>query len=235
MQAQRQAAATWKLATVDAKGIVHCETAGWTCATSFLSVAGTDAGLARYTARINALLDELRGQAKGKNQEPVFIVTPYVPFLAWCHRGHEGHERDKEGKAEKENQVISRRAITLEESPDRFYQALGISRAMAAYQKASESRWWYQTPDGIYWCRISGTTQLAAAALKADTLTPAHDRVLADYTDRINAILGEAAKGKTSPEQVLSLLVTKKGLLLAWSQDDNSTGPLPKGSITAKD
>lgn len=164
MQAQRQAAATWKLATVDAKGIVHCETAGWTCATSFLSVAGTDAGLARYTARINALLDELRGQAKGKNQEPVFIVTPYVPFLAWCHRGHEGHERDKEGKAEKENQVISRRAITLEESPDRFYQALGISRAMAAYQKASESRWWYQTPDGIYWCRISGTTQLAAAA-----------------------------------------------------------------------
>jgi hypothetical protein len=115
-----------------------------------------------------------------------------------------------------------------------FYQALGISRAMASYQK-TESRWWYQTPDGIYWCRISGNTQLAAALLKADMLTPAHDQLLADYTDRINAILEEAAGGKTSPEQVLSLLVTRQGLLLAWSRNDDSTGPLPPGSITAHD
>jgi len=217
---QGQSTVTWKLATVDAKGIVHCETAGWTCATSFLSVSGNDAELAKYTVRINALLDELRDQDKGKNREPVFIVTPYVPFLAWCQRGHE--------------MVLPKKAITLEENPDGFYQALGISKAMASYQK-TESRWWYQTPDEIYWCRISGNTQLAAALLRADTLTPSHDRMLADYTDRINAILDEAAKRKPIPENVLSLLVTQKGLLLAWSRDDNGTGPLPKGSVTAHD
>ncbi|OGG49810.1 MAG: hypothetical protein A3F84_28455 [Candidatus Handelsmanbacteria bacterium RIFCSPLOWO2_12_FULL_64_10] len=228
---QAQNAATWKLATVDAKGIVHCEKDGWTCATSFLSVAGTDAGLARYTARINALLDELRDQAKNKNLEPVFVVTPYVPFLAWCRCKD---KEDKEGKEGKEDRGVSERAIALEESPDRFYQTLGISRAMASYQK-TESRWWYQTPDGIYWCRISGNTQLAAALLRADMLTPSHDQLLADYTNRINAILEEAAGGKSAPEQVLSLLVTRKGLLLAWSQNDNGTGPLPKGSITAHD
>jgi hypothetical protein len=219
-QKQSGGTVTWRLATVDAKGMVHCETAGWNCATSFLVADRNDAELAKYTVRINALLAELRDQNKDKTREPVFIATPYVPFLAWCRRG--------------DKVVSSEQAITLKDSPDRFYLALGISKAMARYKNA-ESRWYYQTPDGVYWCRINGTTQLAAALLNADTLTPSHDRMLADYTNRINAILVEAAKHRSAPDRVLSLLVTPEGLLLAWSRDDNGTGPLPKGSITSHD
>jgi hypothetical protein len=233
-QEQNRSKVTWKLATVDEKKIVHCEKDGWDCATSFLTAARNQPDLARYAVQINSLLDELRAQNKDKNREPVFIATPYAPFLAWCRRRERtASAADGVTVPPTGNDRLSKgQAITRKDAPDAFYKALGISQSLARY-KNTESRWYYQTPDGVYWCRISGDTQLVASLLRADTLTPSHDSVMADYTNRINAILDEATKHKQNPKHVLSLLVTPDGLLLAWSQDDNSTGPLPKGSVVS--
>src|SRR5438128_2261809 len=114
-QEQNRSTVTWKLATIDDKKIVHCEKDGWDCATSFLTTARNQPDLVKYGTQINSLLDELRVQSKDKGREPVFIATPYAPFLAWCRRGESAASAEK-GKPSKDQR------ITRKDDPDKFYR-----------------------------------------------------------------------------------------------------------------
>ena len=205
-------------------GIVHCSGRGSTCAVFRLVNAKRlspfhDAELEGYTNRVNAILDELSAKNNDASHELRFILTPYAPFLVWCRSDA--------------TMEVPKGAITPEDNPSRFYQALGISASLDSYRPKA-TRHWVGTNYGVA-CYQGGKSQEVGRLLNAASLSPAHDRVLEDYTNRINSILDQAAKSRKGLKLQLSLLVTPRGLFLAWSEDDDTGGPLPKGAITADD
>jgi hypothetical protein len=200
--------------------IVTCKGKGNRCAVLRLVKAKKlspfhDAGLAQCTDAINTILDEIIAKNRVPTRHPHFLVTPYAPFLAWTRETPD---------------AIDERGITLEADPARFYQGLGTS--VESYRE-KPARFWYCIGGSKIACKKGGDTQLAGRLLNADRLSGIHDAELKGYTDRLNSVFDRYAKGNRNPGQNLSLLVTPKGLFLAWSGDDDSEGQIPRGAITA--
>jgi len=201
--------------------IVSCVGPGKTCAVLRLVTAKRvtpfhDANLVKCTAGVNALLDEIRTGNSDPSRHACFIVTPYAPFLAWSRSVPD---------------LRFESAITLTAAPDRFYQTAGI--ALGALRQ-KPIRFWYCIGGSAVGCKKGGDTQIVAQCLKAERPSLIHDARLAEYTDRINALLTSYDRNNRNPTRRLCLLVTPKGLFLAWSTDDDREGPPPRGAVTAE-
>jgi hypothetical protein len=211
------------LVEYEGKTIVKCEGKGKSCAVLRLVKAKVlspihPAALATCTEGINAILDELIAKNTVRSRHPALIVTPYAPFLAW---------------AQTAAAPGTGREITLENNPDRFYQGLGIS--VAAF-KPKPTRFWYCIGGGAnVGCKKGGNTQIVARFFTAERPSPIHDATLAEYTNRINAVLDRCDKATRTARVGLSFLVTPLGLFLALSGDDDREGPPPRGAVTAED
>jgi len=181
------------------------------------------AELEKYTNRINAIASEIASTNKDPKRRVCFIITPHAPFLAWTTQVTPDRTA-KKGIAEK--------GITQSDDPTKFYQLLGISRAIESYRQRPTRNWIMDATHFI--CRKGGETQSVGRLLNADRLSSIHDAELQARTNQINALFSECEKGKKNPRHQLSLMVTPKGLFLAWSEDDDTKSPLPKGAITAE-
>lgn len=209
-----------KLEKEDDKTIVVCDGPGDRCVILRLVNAKRlspfhDAELVKCTIAINAIFDELITRNRVRTRHPGLIVTPHIPFLAWMQPSRNPGAGG---------------GLRLEDNPERFYQELGIS--LEAYRD-KPTRFWYSIGGNKCGCKKPGDTQKVARLLEAQNLSSVHDAELRTYTNRVNAILDDCARRRRDPKDVLSLMVTPKGLFLAWSQNDDSEGPLPRGAITA--
>jgi hypothetical protein len=211
----------WKDLELEKEGdkwIVNCKGKGDRCAVLRLVNARRlspihDVGLATCTVAINTMLDEIIARNRDATRHPGFIVTPHAPFLAWMRTAPN---------------ATGTRGLRFEDDPARFYEALGVS--VAAYRE-KPTRFWYSIGGNKCGCKKGGDTQKVSRLLAAERPSPIHDAELQRYTARINAVLDTFAK--RNPRLVLSLFVTPKGLFLAWSEDDDREGPLPRGAVTA--
>lgn len=175
--------------------------------------------LRAYTRLLNKMISELRSQNRDRSRELAILITPYVPFLAWCQL----------------SESAVRRPVSAEDNPQRVYEALGISRSVA--QAEDEMRrlgsrgsqvlavptrnWAVKQPGSSVVCYPSPRARQSVAGFaESERSTPAHDETLRSATRRINELLSRAAAGPRPEGTELAILLTPVGLFLAWSRNE---------------